>query len=66
MRDKHGNIEGFGKVKYGFFKGQWYWERQFGPIVVMWQHDMEHIGRSRGGIRIWRLRVWKDHFWRVE
>jgi hypothetical protein len=60
-RDGHGNAIGFGTMKHGFFKGQNYWERDFDPIVVMWKHDGAHKGRSRYGLRIGPLFVWRNY-----
>lgn len=58
VRDRHGNILDFGTRRFGFFKGQWYWERDLGPLVVMWQHNGAHKGRSKGLIRCGPLYIW--------
>lgn len=43
-------------------KGTWFWEWQVGPIVIMWQHDMDYV--IRRGFHIGRLIIWRDTAWK--
>jgi hypothetical protein len=57
---------GFGQHRFGFVKGQYYWEKQIGPIVIFWQHDMRHQHHDRSMLRIGdRLAFWWDECWRL-
>jgi hypothetical protein len=48
----------------GFEKGNYYWERQFGPYIVMWKHDEKyHSTDTRCIIRRGRLVIWWDSAW---
>lgn len=50
------------KTMYIFdHKGNWLWEWQIGPIVIMWQHDPKYIVRR--GIHVGRLILWRDTAW---
>lgn len=45
------------------FKGNWYYEAQVGPVVLMWQHATKHVPTSGRGLRLGRFYVWSDKDW---
>jgi hypothetical protein len=65
IRDHHHNVVGFGTRRFGFFKGQWYWERQFGWLVISILHDGAHQPSSRR-FHVGPVYLWNGHSYKKD
>jgi len=45
-------------------KGNWYWEKQVGPVVLMWKHDTTHKPTNK--FVVGRFVAWYDSAWAWE